>query len=255
MPTQSSSEFELWFRRHRSAASADQDAPHLLCLPHAGGAASWFAPLSAALAPGVRVLSVQYPGRQDRYTEPCVDSIAEFADRIYQAFDHKDTANAPFALFGHSMGAVIAFELARRFESAGRPPAVLFASGRRAPSTYRAETGRPRDDQGLVEELAALSGTDASILQDPEILDLVLPALRADFYAVETYRRPEGAPLSSPIVAMIGDRDPEVTVAEAEAWAPETSAGFELRVYPGGHFYLADRVAEVAAVLAARLRG
>ena len=251
MATRSGSEFELWFRGYRPAVAG---APRLLCLPHAGGSATWFAPLAAALAPRTRVLAVQYPGRQDRYTEPCADSVGELADRLYQALDGDEGAEAPTALFGHSMGAIIAFELARRLESAGRAPAVLIASGRRAPSTHRAETVHQRDDQGLIKELTSLSGTDASLLRDPEILRMILPALRSDYRAIETYRRPQGAPLGCPIVAMIGDRDPKVTVAEAEAWAQETNAGFDLRIYPGGHFYLADRAAEVTGGIEAELR-
>lgn len=253
MATRSDSEFELWFRGNRPAA---QGAPRLLCLPHAGGAAGWYTPLATTLAPRVRMLAAQYPGRQDRHAEPCAQSIDELADRIFQVLDAEDgPADEPTstALFGHSMGGLVAFELARRLEAAGRPPAVLIVSGRRAPSTHR-PNALPQDDEGLIDRLTSLGGTDATLLEYPEVLELILPALRADYRAVGDYSRSDGAPLSCPIVAMIGDRDPEVTLAEAEAWAPETSAGFDLRIYPGGHFYLADQAAEVTAAIEAELR-
>ena len=253
MATRSGSEFELWFRGNRPAA---QGAPRLLCLPHAGGAAGWYDPLAVGLAPRVRMLAAQYPGRQDRHAEPCARSIGELADRLFEVLDgdgDERAADVPTVLFGHSMGGIVAFELARRLEAAGRMPALLIVSGRRAPSTHR-EWTVPQDDEGLIERLTSLGGTDAALLEYPEILELILPAVRADYRALGDYRRPEGAALSCPIVAMIGDRDPEVTVAEAEAWATETSAGFDLRIYPGGHFYLAEQAAEVTAAIEAELR-
>jgi pyochelin biosynthesis protein PchC len=263
--TRSDSEFELWFRGHRRA---ERGAPRLLCLPHAGGAAGWYAPLTTALAPHVRALAVQYPGRQDRYAEPGPESIGALADRLFQILDGDGDGDgngggdgdagardvpAPTALFGHSMGAIVAFELARRLEAAGRAPAVLIVSGSRAPSAT-GSVPTPVGDKALVEELTLLGGTDASLLRDPELLKLFLPALRADYRALGAYHRTEGGPLSCPIVAMVGDQDPQVPPAEAEAWAAETGAGFELRVYPGGHFYLADQAAAVAAAIEDDLR-
>ena len=251
MAIPSDSEFELWFRNNRPAA---EGAPRLFCLPHAGGAAGWYAPLATALAPRVRMFAAQYPGRQDRHAEPCAESIPELADQLFRVLNAESAAaDVPTALFGHSMGAIVAFELARRLEAAGQAPAVLIVSGRRAPSTHRA-TAVPQDDEDLIDRLTSLGGTDATLLDYPEVLELILPALRADYRALGDYRRPEGPPLSCPIVAMIGDRDPEVTVSEAEAWAPETSAEFDLRIYPGGHFYLAERPAEVTAAIEAELR-
>ena len=115
----------------------------LLCFPHAGGSASYFFPLSSALAPEFDVYAVQYPGRQDRYKEPLVDDIDDMADQAYEALE--PLIDAPVALFGHSMGAVLAFEVARRMETlAGRSPVLVFASGSRAPSRY----GDERDGEG-----------------------------------------------------------------------------------------------------------
>jgi surfactin synthase thioesterase subunit len=112
----------------------------------------------------------------------------------------------------------------------------------------------PIGDKALIAELTSLGGTDASLLRDPELLKLFLPALRADYSVLGAYRRAEGGPLSCPIIAMVGDQDPQVSPAEAEEWAAETNAGFELRVYPGGHFYLADQAPAVTAAIEDDLR-
>ena len=238
---------QLWIRRFHPAPAAKA---RLVCFPHAGGSASYFHPVSSALSPSVEVLAVQYPGRQDRRTDPLVDDLFVLADQLTEILGAEP---GPLAFFGHSMGAIVAFELARRLEAAGRPPAVLIVSGSRAPSAPRSATA-PADDEALIEELTSLGGTDASLLRDPELLKLFLPALRSDYRALAAYRRPEGGPLSCPIVAMVGDRDHQVPAAQVEAWAAETDAEFELRIYPGGHFYLAEQAAAVTAAIEEDLR-
>ena len=121
----------VWIRRYRPAPEA---AVRLVCLPHAGGSASYYLPMAQALAPGADVLAAQYPGRQDRYAEPPSESVRELAERIVEAVGGDDR---PLALFGHSMGAVVAYEMALQLEAAGRAPVRLFVSGRRAPSALR----------------------------------------------------------------------------------------------------------------------
>ncbi|KJK55708.1 thioesterase II family protein [Saccharothrix sp. ST-888] len=248
MTTPTSSEYDLWMRRFHQAPDSKV---RLLCLPHAGGSASFYFPVSAALSPEIEVLAVQYPGRQDRRTEPSIGTVAELADQVHRMIRTLD--DRPLGIFGHSMGAILGFELARRLEADGRPPAVLFASGRRGPGTHRDETVHLRNDDGLVSELKGLSGTNTALLGDEEILRMILPAIRNDYRAIETYRRPEGEPLSSPIVALIGDDDPKSTVEEAKAWSDETTGEFTLRVFPGGHFYLATQQKAVLAEITDRL--
>ncbi|MEU9554319.1 thioesterase II family protein [Streptomyces fumanus] len=238
----------LWLRRFHPAP----DAPaRLVCFPHAGGSASFYFPVSAALADDCDVTALQYPGRQDRRTEPNVDDIGVLADRI--APELVPLFDRPVVFFGHSMGAIVAFEVARRLQSGGRTPALLFASGRRAPSTRRVENVHQRDDDGLVAELKAMSGTDAQVLGDEELLRMVLPAIRSDYRAIETYG-PVEATVDCPITALIGDADPKATLEEAEAWRAHTTAGFHLQVFDGGHFYLSSRAAEVIAVVREALR-
>jgi surfactin synthase thioesterase subunit len=233
---------EQWIRRYHPAEGA---ASRLVCLPHAGGSASFFFPVSQALSPEVETLAVQYPGRQDRRDEKPLDSIDELADAV--TGELSPWLDRPLALFGHSMGATLAFEVARRLEKQGVALTAIFVSGRRAPSRTRTENVHLRDDAGLIAELKALSGTDSQILGDDEILRMILPAIRGDYKAAETYRYQEGPPLKAPIHAHIGLDDPRVTLDEARAWETHTTGEFTLKTYPGGHFYLNAEAAKVIA--------
>ncbi|KIZ15990.1 thioesterase II family protein [Streptomyces natalensis] len=235
----------LWARSYHPA-------PHhrrqLVCFPHAGGSASFFFPVSAQLSSVAEVLSVQYPGRQDRRTESSPSGIEAMADQVYAALQGR-LRSRPTAFFGHSMGAMVAFEVARRLEADGGELTHLFASGRRAPSRYRAESVHRRDDDGIVAELKLLSGTDAALLGDEELLRMILPAIRSDYTAVETYRCDPGAAIKAPITALTGDDDPKTTLEEAEGWRAHTTGAFDLRVYPGGHFFLSSQAQAVLALL------
>jgi surfactin synthase thioesterase subunit len=241
---------DTWIRVLRPAA---RPAARLVCFPHAGGSAGYFLPLAQALDERVEVLAVQYPGRQDRYREPVVTDIGRLADRLTGVLASE--LAPPYAFFGHSMGAVVAFEVTRRLRQQAAPgPAFLSVSGRRAPSVTRPEGIHLLDDRGLMAEVAALDGTDARLLQDPEVVAMVLPAIRGDYTAIETYRcEPRQATVDCPVDVLIGDRDPRVSVDDAKAWAGHTTAGCDLRVFPGGHFYLRDAWPELAVHVGGRL--
>lgn len=245
-----SSESTPWIRRYHQSPCG---APRLVCFPHAGGAATYFFPTSRVLSSRAEVLAIQYPGRQDRRAEPCVDSLHDLADMIY--LELKPWTDRPLALFGHSMGASLAFEIAHRIEQDGHQPLVLFASGRRAPSRHRTETVHLMDDEGLIRDLKRLAGTDARMLGEREVLEMILPALRSDYRAAETYRAAPGIRLGCPITVLTGTEDPQVTLEDAEAWADHTVADCKVRVFPGGHFFLNDHAAavheEIASALAA----
>lgn len=240
----------LWLRNYHPAPGA---RTRLICFPHAGGSASYFFPVSAALSPEFDVLALQYPGRQDRRTDPFVDTIDELADQLYDVL--APVMEGPVAFFGHSMGAVLAFEVARRLEERDdNGPVTVFASGRRAPSKVRDENVHLRDDAGIVKEMRMLGGTDSRVLSDPELLDMVLPAIRNDYRAVERYSRGTEARVSAPIVVMTADDDPRTTVEEARAWEEHTTGGSALHTFSGGHFYLEQHAARVIAVIAETLR-
>ncbi|MFF0648037.1 thioesterase II family protein [Streptomyces tendae] len=239
----------VWIRRYRPAPDA---GVRLLCLPHAGGAASYYVPVAAALAPAADVLAVQYPGRQDRRSEEPLGDLRELADRVADAVGDGD--ERPLAVFGHSMGALLGYEVALRLEEAGRGPVRLFVSGRRAPSAVRpSEDMHKRTDGALLDGVRRLSGTDAQVFEDEELVRMVLPAIRADYRAVETYEPRPGDRVRCPVTVLTGDDDPMATVEEAHAWSAHTEGPTDLHVFPGGHFYLNDRAADVLTVVRAHL--
>lgn len=238
----------------RSYHPTPEGRPRLVCFPHAGGSASFFFAFAKALAPSVEVLAVQYPGRQDRRHEPCVDDLARLADEIAEIMP--GWADRPPAFFGHSMGATLAFEVALRLGE--RPDAVgpsrLFVSGRRAPGRHRTETVHLRDDAGLIDELLLLNGTEPGVLLDDDVLRMVLPSLRADYRAIERHVVRPGARVDCPITVLVGDADPKVTVDEARAWREHTTVGStDVSLFPGGHFYLNEHRQAVVDLITAAL--
>lgn len=246
------SERSRWIRNFHPAPTG---RTRLVCFPHAGGSASYFFPLSKALAPEFDVYGVQYPGRQDRYSEPLVDNIDDMADEAFAALE--PLAEAPMALFGHSMGAVLAFEVARRLESlAGRSPAVVFVSGSRAPSRYGDERGStgPQTDQDLVAVLHNLGGTDPRVLNDPDMLATFLPAFGNDYRALQRYHRGTEVGITAPVVVMVATDDPKASLADARAWHEHTSGGGDMHTFSGGHFYLEKQPQKVIEVIAQTLR-
>jgi surfactin synthase thioesterase subunit len=233
-----------WIRRFQPVPQA---GTRLICFPHAGGSASYFFPLSRALAPAAEVVAVQYPGRQDRRHERCIEDLHELAALTTEQV--RPWLDRPTVLFGLSLGATLAFEVARRLQQQGCPPLGLFAAGRRAPSRFRDERVHLMSDQGLVADLRRLSGTDTRMLEDEETLRMILPALRSDYKAAETYRYRPGPDLGCPLTVLTGDQDPHVTEAEAQAWGGHTSGPFELHTFTGGHFFISDHVAPIAALV------
>ncbi|QLY28542.1 thioesterase [Nocardia huaxiensis] len=229
----------------------------LVCFPPGGGSATAYRLLAQRFGSGTAVFAVQYPGRQDRLGEPLVTDLAELAERTAQdLLGWPDTTRV--ALFGHSMGATVAYETARRLQAAGRPPLHLFVSGRTAPAS--AATGRLHEgpDEGLIAEVERLAndpGPVALLRSEPSLAELVLPALRADYQAVETYRYRAGDPLSCPITALISTADPTVSVEQAGEWSAYTTADFQRATFDGGHFYLdlPENIPAVADLVARRL--
>lgn len=241
----SSNNASNWIREFHPS---DRTSPRMICFPHAGGAASYYFPVSRALSGQVEVLAVQYPGRQDRYAEPAIGNVENLAAAIFRELPPEDLDRT--WLFGHSMGAAVAFEVARLMErELDRSPLGIILSGRRAPSRFRDETLHRQGDAAIIANVQALSGTDAAVFDDPDTHRLIMPALRADYRAIETYR-PSGTPrVSCPIHVFVGDADPLSTLDEAGSWRDHTTGGFTMRVFQGDHFYLTARPAEVIAAI------
>ncbi|MBD0370015.1 MAG: thioesterase [Pyrinomonadaceae bacterium] len=210
----------------------------LFCFPYAGGGASIFRGWQDELPQTVEVCAVELPGRGKRLLETPFTELSSLvraaADALLPYLDK------PFAFFGHSMGAVIGFELARHLrDEEGKRPLHLFVAGRRAPQL--AETEAPTynlPDAEFIDELRRLQGTPEEVLEHPELMELMIPVLRADFELIQTYGYTDGAPLGCPITAFGGDEDEGATAADLEAWAEQTTAAFSLRVLPGNHFFL-----------------
>lgn len=210
----------------------------LFCFPYAGGGASIFNTWPRGLPAEVEVVGVQPPGREGRLVEPPIADLHELADALHRELaPHFDR---PFALFGHSNGGLMAFELIRRLRRAGGPmPKLLIASGRPAPQL-------PLDDAPIhalprgefIAALRRFKGTPDEILQNAEIMELLEPLLRADFALGETYRYDPEPPLDLPITAFGGHRDDEVTPGQVEAWREQTAAGFRMQMFPGDHFFV-----------------
>ncbi|MEV4918420.1 alpha/beta fold hydrolase [Streptomyces tirandamycinicus] len=241
---------EQWFRRQ----AAQQPHVRLVCFPHAGGAASAYREWGRLLPPGVDLLAVQYPGRQNRMREPCVEDMAELADRIAAAL--VPYLGLPLAFFGHSMGSSVAYEVALRLEQrSGLVLERLFVSGRTAPHRVPAEPPGPQDDRELLASVRRLGEPDAGAYDDPDLLPLVLPSLRADHRLLGAYRRERPVPLSAPVTAFGGEQDPVCPVAELAGWADLTTADLRQRTFPGGHFYLVEHRVELVRLVGAELAG
>ncbi|MEU3606809.1 alpha/beta fold hydrolase [Streptomyces sp. NPDC035033] len=237
-----------WIRGFGLAPAA---SVRLLCFPHAGGAAGYYRPMAAALAPDVDVLAVQYPGRQDRFRERPADTVGELADRAADAV--RPLLDEPLSFFGHSMGAAVAYEVALRLQARGHRPRHLFVSGQSTPSAPRDRGVHSLSDGRLAAELGRLGATDPAILAHRELLDVLLPVIRADYRAIETYRRDDEPLLDCPVVALAGADDPYVPVAEVAAWSRLAPRGFAFHELPGGHFFLDSERARVCALLRGHL--
>ncbi|MEU8891621.1 alpha/beta fold hydrolase [Streptomyces sp. NPDC048442] len=236
---------ETWLRRFGPPA----DGPvRLVCFPHAGGGASSFHSLARALEPGADVMAVQYPGRQDRRHEPPLTRLSELADAIAGVLEASVVRDGtPYALLGHSLGALVAYETARRLDRSGATPHRLFVSARCAPTVAAGPTDHLADDDALLAEVRALGGGDA--LDDPEVRAMALPALRADYQALRSYTWQDGPALRCPVTAMTGTQDRLCTPAQANDWLRLSVVPGRARTFRGGHFYLQDRVTDVAQAL------
>lgn len=235
----------------RTPAPRPAAGTNLVVLPHAGGAANYYRDWAAALPADVETHVVQYPGRENRFGEPFVRSMAELADAVASVV--APLFDRPTVLFGHSMGASLMYEVGLRCETAGRRPALLIASGHAAPHRHERKELYRAPDEELVAEVRKLSDDGAPVLDDPELREMFLPLIRADYEVIETYdpgQRP--APVDAPLAVFRGAEDDDVDEHKADAWTELTATGAlrTHRVFDGGHFYLRRHRAAVLAAIA-----
>lgn len=210
----------------------------LFCFPYAGGGASAFNTWADQLPSDIEVCAVQLPGRETRLREESFTRLAPMVEALARTVT--PYCDLPFAFFGHCMGALIAFELARwlgRSEQGG--PCHLFVAGCRAPQLPGPELSlHTLPESDFVERLRELKQTPEILLQDNELMSLFLPALRADFSAWETYVYSEGQPLNCPISAFGGSEDTKLKLEAVRLWCVQTRSSFTPRMLPGNHFFL-----------------
>ncbi|MGH3823291.1 MAG: thioesterase II family protein [Pseudonocardiaceae bacterium] len=224
----------------------------LICLPPAGGGASRYRDWPAHLPDDVEVVPVQLPGRENRFNEPPIESMKQLVGLLAEGLASYLTR--PFALFGHSMGALIAFELIRRLRPSGVVPVHLFASGYRAPHLpSRSPDWHTLPDPEFIAKIESLGGIPPELLADSECLDAMLPTLRSDCTLTETYVYRPQALLSCPVSAFGGLRDEEVFPEDVQAWSRHTTGSFRAHLLPGDHFFINSARQDVLRLLASEL--
>jgi medium-chain acyl-[acyl-carrier-protein] hydrolase len=208
----------------------------LFCFPYAGGGASVFCPWPDILSPGIEVCAVQYPGRENRMSETPISNLHTITTQLFNVLLSK--MDVPYAFFGHSMGAKIAFEIARKLsKERGYQPVCLFVSGCRAPHIQERNPIHHLQENEFLEALRRYDGTPESVLKDKKLMEVFLPMIRADFIMDEKYLSNPDDTVDFPIHAFAGDKDEMVTRDEIEAWRQYTTGKFSIKTFQGDHFF------------------
>ncbi len=224
----------------------------LVCFPYAGGSAQTYRRWPSLLPQDLEVHTAHLPGRFPRHAEAPLTSIAGLVDALApELLRLKKALNKPLVLFGHSMGAIVAFESARALARAGEAPVHLAVSARSAPHLKpRRRELHPLADADFIFELAKMDGTPAEVLADADLMAAVLPTLRADFTAIEQYRPFALEPLGCMISVFGGKNDPDVPLEALLAWQDYTRGQALVELCPGGHFFIDDGPAPMLKTLA-----
>ncbi|RPK57823.1 Phenyloxazoline synthase MbtB [Streptomyces sp. ADI96-02] len=230
----------------RSLTGIDGPGVRLVCFPHSGGSAIAFGEWAAAVPSGTALMAVQYPGRGDRFGEPPVDDVAAMADSA--AAELLRLPPGDRVLFGHSLGALVAYETALLLRDAGEEPRALCVSAALPPGEMSERNVHLAPDDEFWATLHALGGIEPAVLENKELRELLLPMLRSDLRAHATYRPSPGAgPLSCPVRGYHGEGDPLVAEARLAGWARVTSGEYSGTVRPGGHFHVEHDVPGLVA--------
>lgn len=236
------------FRKPKPAARA-----RLFCFPYAGGGASLYRTWGDELPADFEVVAVQIPGRENRFAEDPVAELLKLAGLAADAL--APHLGLPFAFFGHSMGAMLAFEIARTLRKRGAAaPFHLFASACPAPHIPDTDQTHELPEAEVIEHMRKFGGMSDDVLANRELMELLLPVLRADAAVTETYVHAAGEPLACPITAYGGVVDAKVSEADLAAWKEHTRGAFTLTMFPGDHFYVKTARTELLAALSKALR-
>lgn len=217
----------------------------LLVFPHAGGSARHYIPFAKAFDEDVKCVAVQYPGGANGHDLGSFTGIPELADRIFQTLASSENRAGDIAFFGYSMGALLAFEVARRYERTGEPITALFVAACAAPGCSGYDH-IPKSDRGLLSAVRQMTGANPEFLDDTEFAATILPTLHG-FRAIVDYRCPDRATVSCPIAAFHGDDDEVATAEKVMPWRERTTAEFTIREFAGHHFFLNDHRPEIVA--------
>lgn len=231
-------------------------ATPVLCFPFAGAGAAVFRRCQEIAPDGVRVCPVQLPGREDRFGEPLAPDVPRQVEELLPAMLDLIGGDRTVALFGHSFGAVLAYEAAHRLSAIdGLTVAEVFVSGSPGPWTRREEQASGLSDEQFLERVREFAGYTHPALEHPELRELLLPTLRADVEMHESYLAPSDRPLDAPITSIRGIDDELVSPEQAEEWAVATSRGCRRVDLPGNHMYFVDSPVELVRLMAEVLTG
>lgn len=235
----------------RNFGSCQAPEVRLVCFPHAGGTAGYFRRWAGLMPSHVGVIGVQYPGREDRIFEKPIPDLKRLAAEISYSLETQEYDR--LALFGHSMGATVAYEVAGALQEEGVLIEHLFVSGQTAPTRTRHTAFHRATDADLIHEVVRLSGTPKEVFEDAELRQILLSAIRNDYAAIETYAAESSMLLSTPITVLLGDGDTEVVGDEALDWSACTRHELNIRSFPGGHFFVSDHVEQVVRLVVGTL--
>ncbi|MDP7735898.1 thioesterase II family protein [Mycobacterium paragordonae] len=229
----------------------NSDKPTLYIFPHAGGTAKDYVPFSREFSGNISRIAVKYPGQGDGTGLPPLSSIPGLADEIFAMMKPSARPDVPVAFFGHSMGGMLAFEVALRFQSAGYKVLAFFVSACSAPGHIRYKQIQGMSDNEMLNLVAQMTGMNPEFFNDEEFLVGVLPTLRAA-RAIAGYDSPPEAKLACPIYGFIGDKDWISTQDDMAPWGDRTTSEFALRVFTGDHFYVNANLPELVSDIETR---
>jgi surfactin synthase thioesterase subunit len=238
-----------WIRQFHKPESPD--APLLLVFPHAGAGASAYRALSKAATANFKVLIFQYPGRQDRASEPALPTLSDIAAGAFTEFQSSEhNRRVPIHTFGHSMGAVVSFEFAQLAEAAEMDVRRLTVSSSVAPCDIADKPALPTDDDAVLAYMGALEGTNSAVMGSLDVMRMALPVMKGDYRAFNAYECADSVKVAAHIHAVGGDQDSMVTMRDLYGWGSHTDQ-LEVTLFDGGHFFLNSQTEALADLLAA----